>query len=354
MEARVLFRTHYQVDEPAYITVLVKGCTSPVRSAYDELVARNLSREVRARNKEFNVAAAGYAVSLARCLGVINDQNVWTEKGQLVNLVAEVQSGPWAEGLELDFQEKLLMFRLFLEADGAALLYLANHLLRGSPIPNGPDGWNLLARDMFLEVFTDYLRESATTAERVKLRAEIDRIRAKGYSGKSGAHKLFLHLQTLLRFGLVHRKETGIGRVYELAGADPDNLEKLLVEIPDVHRLEEVVRHRGWPRVAAAVFGRGSRVDRLSEDELLRLLVPRYKAVAATGVPLCMISPLLDAVEIKLLASQSTWVPYEALVEVLKEVQKRRGKDVRFHVDRRGAPAFVKLSEALIAEYAGA
>src|SRR5437879_5598042 len=111
MDPRLLYRTHYQVDEPAIIELLIKSCTSAVRSGYDEAIAEKLAKEIRKRKKLFNVAAAAYALDLARGLGTVNEQNVWSDKGHLVNLLAEVSQGPWDQQLELTPMERLLHFR---------------------------------------------------------------------------------------------------------------------------------------------------------------------------------------------------------------------------------------------------
>jgi hypothetical protein len=354
MQPRILFRTHYQVDEPAYVAVLVKTCTSPIQSAYDETVAEKLRREVRAQSKEFNVAAAGYALDLARGLGVVNDQNVWTEKGHLLNLVVESRGGPWNNGLELAFPEKLLFFRLFLEADGAGLRFIATYLLKHGQIPRADEDWNALARDLFLDVYTEYLQLTGTTADRVTLRNEIDRIRARGYTGKSGSHKLFIHLQTLYRLGLVGRMETGGARVYQINQDDGRKLRVLLEEVPGARALEEIVRDHRWAEIAASVFGDGRQIGQIAEVELLRLLVPKYQAVVATGVPLCPLPTVVEAVQIELLARESGFATYKAALDMLQNTQKHRPSDIRFHVDRRGSPAFIKLSERFVAEYSQA
>ena len=66
MQPRLIFGTHYQVDEPAYMEILIKGCTSAIRSSYKEVVTRKLTQEIKSREKKFNAAAGGYAVDLAK------------------------------------------------------------------------------------------------------------------------------------------------------------------------------------------------------------------------------------------------------------------------------------------------
>ena len=101
MTPRLLTRTHYQVDEPAYLRVLILRCTSPIRSEYRERVAERLVDKVRELGK-MNVAAAHYAIDLARATGLINANNVWTERGQLLNLINEANDT--VKGIELSLR----------------------------------------------------------------------------------------------------------------------------------------------------------------------------------------------------------------------------------------------------------
>ena len=41
MEPRIVTRTHYQVDEPAYLRHLILDCTSPTQSSYSDVVAND-------------------------------------------------------------------------------------------------------------------------------------------------------------------------------------------------------------------------------------------------------------------------------------------------------------------------
>src|SRR5437016_4623823 len=98
MTPRFVFRTHYQVSEPAYMEFLVKLCTSPVQSSYREVVAQKLADEIERRCKAkadkedgiagFNENAGEYAIDLARGLDLITQNHTWTDRGHLVHLIA--------------------------------------------------------------------------------------------------------------------------------------------------------------------------------------------------------------------------------------------------------------------------
>lgn len=348
MEPRVLSRTHYQVDEPAFAEVVVTRCTSPVASTYDESVATRLAREIRTRDKSFNIAAARYAVDLAHGLNVIGPNNVWTENGHLVNLLSKVTNAPWTDELALTDNERLLHFRLFLEADGAAFIFLAKLLLlKGSLPPSGSD-WNDIATDMFLATYTDYLAVTNPIADRMALRSKIERLRSRRYKGKSGAHKLFLHLQTLHRLGLVDRVFDSHERHYRVSNESRKRLANLQSAIPDIRSLERVIQEHRHIEVAAHVYdlSRWSRV--LTPDDTLCYLLPSYQKVLRTGVAICPLAPIIEATQVSLLATSSYMLPYADCLALLREAQSLQLQDIRFHQDRRGNPAFLKLSDNLI------
>jgi len=345
MKPRVLYRTHYQVDEPAYMELLVKLCTSPVQATYTERVAQRLVQEVSSRGRKFNVAAAGYAIDLAHALGVVNENNTWTDKGHLVALHCKIKNQGIEAEMELDAAERLTHFRLFLEADGAAMHHIAGVSLRDRKIPADHD-WNRFSGEMFRDIYGAYLVTTSDITERLVLRRELERLK-ETFSGKTGAHKSFIHLQTMTRLGLLHRPEPASQRVYELPVSSGDGLAALLRLIPTVSALEEIVDKGRWSEVAAAVLcvGRGPTI---SDQELLRVIAQLYRHVSETGVPLCSLDTLVDAVQIHLMTSGFRLLTSGEIIETLMALQRPHPGGVRFHVGRRGRVAFVKISRDLV------
>ena len=348
MEPRILSRTHYQVDEPAFVEVIVSRCTSPIASTYDDRVAERLARDIQARGKSFNIAAARYAVDLAHKLGVTNVNNVWSANGHLLNLVAKVGDHRWPDEVPLSLDEQIMHFRLFLEADGAALLYLSDLLISEGHVPTQESDWNTLARDMFLGTYADYLAVTNPTADRVVLRSKIDRLRVRGYKGKSGAHKLFLHLQTLYRLGLVDRVIVSNERQYRVSDEAEARLRRFVAAIPDVRTLEQVVREHRYIEVAARVYQLRVEHEMLSPFDALRELLPSYRKIVRTGVAICPLAPIIEASQISLLTKTSHLVKYANFVDLLRQAQALHLRDIRFHQDRLGNPAFLKISDELV------
>ncbi len=351
MQPRIAFRTHYQIDEPAYLELLIKLCTSPVQSTYREVVAQRLSKEIKKRGAKLNEDAAAYAVDLGKDLRLLTDNHTWTETGHLINLVAHIGPDELEHELTLSLPEKLLHFRVFLEGDGAAIVFLARRLIQDRSVIGSALTWNALAKEMFISVFSEYLAMTNNTADRVELRREIQRIKAKDYRGNSGEHKMLVHLQTLYRLGLVIRPEPSGSRTYQLPETQSGARCALLTiaeEVRDAAGLERVLVDHKWIEVAAKVFQIEARGWTNALD-LASLVVPYYQSVMATGAPLCPISTLLEAVQIDLLSHNSQLLVWSEAVQALEKLQKQHPKDVRFHVDRRGQPAFVKISDEFVA-----
>jgi len=271
MQPRIVFRTHYQIHEPAYMKYLILLCASPVQSNYREVIAEKLAREITARGKKLNIAAGGYAVDLAQDLELITHNNTWTEKGHLVNIISAVRNIDLEKDLELTLPEKLLFFKVFCERDGAALLFIARQLMKYKSVADSDADWNYWAREMFIDVFTNYLSITSDTADRVKLRREIDRISSRGYEGNTGSHKMFIHLQTLYRLGLVARPEAAGARSTQLpeySQGERIGLSILLENVPDIISLEKMVGNHKWVEIAADIFDSTAKTTGQSDSEL--------------------------------------------------------------------------------------
>ncbi len=348
MEPRLIYRTHYQVDEPTIAARIVTHCTSPVVSSYDETVAVKLSSHMRANGKEFNVPAARYAVDLAHKLQLINANNIWAENGHLVNLVTRNRPDTKLDDVTFSIGEQLLHFRLFLEADGAALLFLARRLLSNQVLPSQGMHWNAIARELFVSIYTSYLAITNPIADRVSLRSRIDRLSSQEFSGKSGAHKLFLHLQVLHRLGLVERVANKGERIYRVTEGSGVRLERMTGLISDVFVLENIVKEHSYIEVAAQVYGLKHAYDAPDANDIVSKLLVMYRRVAETGVPICPLAPIVEATQISLLVEGSSMVEYGEVIRVLREFQGQNARDIRFHQDRRGNPAFLRVSENLL------
>ena len=252
MTPRLLTRTHYQVDEPAYLRVLILRCTSPIRSEYRERVADRFVDEVRELGT-MNVAAAHYAIDLARATGLINANNVWTERGQLLNLISEANDA--AKCIDLSLREQVFFFQLLLDADGAAIIYFLRELNTRRQLPDESQGWNQIANDLFLWAFKAYYESTSDLTSRTRLRQLIQKRQAKPFSGRSGEHQCYIHLQSMYRLGLIGKLGGGDSRTYIRIGSlGQMSSDYLLDQLDGVKALERAGNEQKWIDFAARIF----------------------------------------------------------------------------------------------------
>lgn len=358
MQPRLIFRTHYQVDEPAYVEFLIQSCTSAVRGTDGRGVAACLKDEVERRTRRrFNVAAAGYAIDLGKELGLLTPYHTWTERGHLVNLVAEVGRGEPERQLALNPAERVLHFRLFIEADGAALVLLAQYLKRRGSISQSDVIKSTFIEELFSELYEEYLALTADPDERKDLKERIEYLQTKGYAGETGQgrtrqHKLRLHVQTLYRLGLIQRIDRPRGLAFRspLKGDDIDSSPReLLQEAPDIQTLETRLARGEWATMAANALAiehvRPVELTRPMREFALEALARSYPEVMSSGVPQCPLGPVLEAVQIRALAEQGWLWDLDAIGALVDEEARRRPDDVRV-LSRRGQPhAAVRLSD---------
>jgi hypothetical protein len=297
----------------------------------------------------FNEAAGRYAVDLARALGLITANNVWTDKGFLVDIIADVRDNRIEDQLSLTLAERLLHFLLFFEGDGAALIFLSQYLLRNGSIPSGRETLNSIATSMFVDVLGAYLQVTSNTSDRVKLRTEIQKLTRSPYKGKTGSHKIFLHAQVLYRLGLANRVNGG-SRMYQVANGPVSTrtqLESLVTQVSDPSALEKAIQNHKTLEIAALVLGIPCAPwDEKHRVEALKRLASFYKHVESTGAPLCSISTIVGALQISLLTTGKL-LTFDQGFQLVTDLQREHPKAVRFHVDRRGQPAFLKMSDEM-------
>ena len=152
----------------------------------------------------------------------------------------------------------------------------------------------------------------------------------------------------MCRLGLLRRAASSATRSYTSEGCTW-RLKSLGREIGDVATLEQRMARNEWAAVADVVL-RGDETCRpqMGETEVVDLLLASYARVAGTGAPLCSVSTLVDTLGIVLLSKGFRVKGYKEALTALATLQREHPKDVRFHVDRRGRPVFVKISRRLL------
>ena len=340
IDVRLISRTHYQVSEPSYLTHLIRNCASPTNSNYRDALALRFCESVEG----VNIAAAGYAVDLARSLKLLNSNLVWTDLGHLLNIVAKEDS--FGHQRDLSTSEKVFFFRLFLEFDGAALIFLSRKLEDDIRLPSSKTTWANVAQDMFMQTYEEYLEFATDPYFRTHVRHLAEKRRKSPFTGNSGRHQTLLHINTLLRLGLVEASQSGPARVYRAKNTSEDAgspTSRLLTMIPSIRALEKVVASRTIYDVVGTALGIGVENGSMDEGDFTDCVKYLYTEILATGINLCPIRTLCEALQIHSIKNHKAPDAQETILARLRDIQKMAPSRIRFHVDQYGYPAFLRM-----------
>lgn len=344
MLPRIITRTHYQVDEPAYLRILIRDCSSPIQSDYPERLAGRLEERLKALQKGFNLAAAKYCVDLARELDLLTENNFWTWSAHILRLISEDASAETKLNLNLSLEQRIFFFRIFLEFDGAALLFFARKLSTVNTLPEAGSDWNDVANEMMEFSYKSYLEIATDIRDRAEIRQLLAKRERQPYQGKSGSHQCFVHLNTMERIGLLQ----STGREYSRPVHSSElthGINRLLDAVRDVATLENIVSRKEWPKIAATVFQPHTAVrPDWTEIHIFETARALYKRVMSTGVTLCSLNTLIETIQIRQIAEGVAPISYERGMTIFRHAQAQNPKAIRFNVDRIGRPAFITFS----------
>ena len=323
------------------MAAIVRSCTSPVQSDFRDNVIRKLATS----HISLNRAAAGYAVDLAKSLGLLQDNLVWTNLGHLLHVVYGDESR--SNNTAMSETQKYFFLRAFLEFDGAAFIHFAKRLEEEGRVPRQGEHWTEVAQRLFCDTYNEYLSFATDPQERVRVRHLRERRRAKQFRGNSGRHQCFVHLQCLNLLGLIS-KANGSERVYTQSVSNDDRgpspTAKLLELLPNALELERAVSTSDLYNIVAELFRCRRQPEGLTRDWFATTVHRIYQRVVSTGVSLCSLQTLTEAIQIELLALG--FRPYHAqdILMQLRSMQRDAPRGIRFHVDVSGRPAFLKIS----------
>lgn len=340
INSRLVARTHYQVEEPTIVATIIRSCTSPVQSDFPD----NVSRKLSSSGVRINPAAARYAVDLTKSLGLLSDNLVWTKLGHLLNVVYKYDKLP-VHPLLTDVQ-KYFFLRVFLEFDGAAIIFFARRIEQDGRVPRIGERWTDVAQALFTETYQEYLHLATDPQDRVSLRQRLERRKARPFTGNSGRHQCYLHLQTLHRIGLVARKSDK-DRIYTYNSPSNSNstlTSKLLTLIPSVADLERTLSAGRLYQIVSELFSCSRQRNELPSRQFTAIVRQIYEQVMSTGVSLCSLQTLTEAIQIDSLICGYQPFTDRQILNRLRSMQRDAPRSIRFHVDVFGRPAFIKIS----------
>ena len=366
---------HYAASRPGLFTAIVKSCSHPTRSASLESVAEKLlnlfkgvplvalmqpgksskisNHELKGSVIKLDHAGSKSVIGMAVKFGLLTENFFWSWKGHVINVTCEKEKSQ-NNYFELDFTEKIVYLKYYLEADGAMLLNLGQQILEN---PKG-----ISTKDFFEKPFIDvafqtiiksYLELTGDLARRTELRRKLGGLEAKNYKPYTRRHKLLPRLIPLEDLGLLTREITGEGETFLPLKQDKKIPLKILVcDLGNIETMEQRFKRDEYFNIIANTICDNVRVFHSDEHDalLFKEIAYAYRKLRDTGVAVYSLHAIKDIVCTRMLANHSIILGREYIIQLLQQLQKDRPYDVRFHVDRQGRSAYLIISEKLLEE----
>jgi len=340
---RLLFRTHYQANEPRLLIAAVTRCTSPTESRSENAAAAALERW--ARNHQYTISTPGavYAIGNARQLGLLNKTNRWTATGLAFGLLDRWSPPPaGAESKMLLPREDRLFLKVYLLGAGALVVHFANWLLNKGSTTGSQLREESILQKLTLQVLDDYLQLATNIRDRAAIRHERERLARTEYSARTKRDKRYPLLTAMLRLRLLQSDDTDDSNVIR-----PDHngrLAALARVIPSIQALERLARGDSILRELDLELKEYTRTDLMGSMTPAQVLLRAYEFAIERGMQACSLM-YLDDVLTSVFPGRPTAQQWKS-EEMLTIVHKTNPGDVRFHVDRQGRRAFVLISSS--------
>ena len=360
LRPRVILKTHSGVRRPGIFSVLVARCTSPTQPADQGTVVKRLAEEFKSVSRDSlkgatvgERGAAFHAVWMARPqqLGFLTSNLFWSWKGHVLRTLVTCNSDAGTSAfLELSPAEQVIYLKYYFEGNGAILVSLARELIsRGGLAEENLVRTDLLERNLEV-IWKEYLDLSTNIAERVRLRQKLQ---GQKYDTSTRRHKTYPHLMPLEDMGLVTRTESGEGDAFVPVvrnGRTP--LQTLVEGFPSIKELEASIDQGEHCSILAGVMFPGHRRLSLREDlaQLMHTTIESYRALSISGSVLHPIDAITDICYARMLSKQQVLVTRQDIDGALAELQRQHPKEVRFHVDRLGRPAYIVIDDELVGD----
>ena len=214
------------------------------------------------------------------------------------------------------------------------------------PSGGGGERWPEIAQRLYRETYAEYLNLATDPKDRIRIRQLDERRGAKPFSGNSGRHQCFVHLNTLYRLGLVASAGDD-GRTYRRlppVPTGPSPTARLLGLLPGARELEQAVSAGRLYDIVGEVSGRALRRYDDNPDSFAATVRQLSERVVSTGVSLCSLQTLTEAVQIESLVHDHAPPHAQDVLNQLRSMQRETPRAIRFHVDVYGRPAYLKMS----------
>ena len=350
MEIRLILKTHYQINKPGIFSILLRKCTSPNQSNYPETISNKLS-SIHFESISLNKESAKFAVAMAQSFGFITKNMFWNWKGHSINLLLDETNREKPDDfLKLTPIENLLYLKYYLEADGATILEICKRLYSKGSISR----IELLSSDfidqIFIDIWGSYRQLTDDLREKTSLRQSIDKLRSKPYTFKTRIHKALAHIEPLVDFNFIDRKEEKkevffIPKVTNGVSA----IERLSREINNIEDMEARFSRYEFFEIINNVYNMNS----ISYDPEIHLdllrgeIVKSYLQARTEPSNMASIATISDIISVRMLQERGILIDRPQVENELNKLKYAFNRDVRYHLDMSGKRAFIILSDRL-------
>ena len=359
---RFIRSTHYQVGHPVYLGFLIRSCTSPVQSKTEGKVVDVLHKTLQKHGYQCSKEAAKFLVRMSRHMGLLKLNHIWTWKGSVINHFENLDDmeNYYKITRISSLSKKIVYLKYYLESDGALLIHFARRILNDNGVRKYTIRYtNEVVEPIFRAVIEEYLAIETNFPKRIELKNFLKFVSNKGYQSKVRIHKAFSHLDPLVDLGILNFNSKSRKYLPEVSG-EKNVTNVFLEQFPNASSLEGIFLFEDGNQVRAArlygvksgYYERAAELydishDRLSpgEREIVSEGIARiYSEVRDEVTGLASIRAIKDIVCTHLLLDHKILCEWPDVGSALKDLKKKRGVNLRFHVDRRGEVAYIVLS----------
>jgi len=385
-----IYNTHENAERPYYISALLKTCTKPRESISMNNLAILLHRKLR-REMFFPIPerAAPYIIQTAIELGVLERDiykegyvNRWGARGYVVDAI----SPDIPSGLPLDLRllekDRLAFLKYYLDADGIALLYLANKFRSEGEIKLT----ELVQGKQVEQMWNGIIKESMLHIRNSKRRGEMQELLRNSRfltghpraTGKTLEHirkqRVTPHLELLVDLDIVERtpppmnwrevaeglkmKDKGLKKtaltsservVYRPKfGNEINRVDAFLEEFVDTTTLDRILSSQEGRYFAAAAALYGLRYPKVNLDVDFGLIqkgvVKAYESCRDDVYRLAFIDSISDIVCINLQVAAKKICEPQDVRAAIEKMHQSSEKDVRYHRDNYGVVIYLVLA----------
>jgi hypothetical protein len=347
--------THYQVGHPIFFGFLVHSCTSPNESKTQEKVIGNIHKILNDNKYNCSREAAKFLVGMAKDMGFLEVNNIWTWKAFVINYFEEIDdiTRCFEKTIVSSIARKIMYLKYYLESDGAFLIHFVRKVLDENVLSKHTLRYtNKAVEPIFENVLNEYLAIENDFRKRVQLENFLKLLQRSGYQSKVRIHKAFPHLDPLVDLGILDYDSKK--RQYLPKMPEGSMTKTFLQKFPDISSLEEVfLLEEGVKKTSSGYYERVAGLYNISHRKFSRKdnsiisneITKIYSKVKDKVTGLASIKSIKDIVCTLVLVNHGVLCEWSDIDEVIKEFKSEKGVNLRFHVDRAGEIVYIVLSE---------